>query len=227
MRRDVVAVAPADVPAERAELRLDVAEIADLRRPRCPTGSCCGRRSRRSRRAAWCAADASDSQNCPSCSSPSPVSTKMRRGVPASRLAMRHALGLRDAHAERAGVGLDVRRLDVRMAGQAVQPAQLVELLGRQQPEADQHRVERRRVVPLRREEDVAGRRALVEIAHLVQEQPAHDLERAEAGADVARPGARDHVERVDARQRRERLGARRRGGSRASSRRRNSATGT
>ena len=83
--------------------------------------------------------------------------------------------------------------------------------LGRQQAETDQHRVERRRVVPLRREEDVARRRPLVEIAQLVEEQPAHDLERAEARADVARPGAGNHVERVDARQRGERCAARRR----------------
>ena len=36
----------ADRPAERRDLRLEVAEVADLARPRCRTGACCGRRSR-------------------------------------------------------------------------------------------------------------------------------------------------------------------------------------
>ena len=71
-----------------------------------------------------------------------------------------------------------------------------------EQPEADQHVVERRRVVPFDEKKMSHGLAPLVEIAHLVQEQPAHDLERAEAGADVPGPRARDHVERVDARQR-------------------------
>jgi hypothetical protein len=75
----------------------------------------------------------------------------------------------------------------------------------------DEHVVERRRVVTLRRKEDVAAVGSVVQIAQLVEEQPAHDLERAEAGADVARPRTRDHVERVDARQRRERGGLLRR----------------
>ena len=115
-----------------------------------------------------------------------------------------HALRLRDAHAQRAGVGLDVWRLDMRVAGQAVQTAKLVQLVLGQQAKADQHVVERWCVVALRREEDVGMLGPLCEIANLVQEYPAHDLERAEARADVAGPRAGDHVERVDARQRRE-----------------------
>ena len=147
----------------------------------------------------------SDSQNCPSCSSPSPVSTKMRRGVPASRLASAIPLAFEMPMPSEPVFAWMYGVSTCGWPGSPCSRRSWCELLGRQQAEADQHRVERRRVVPLRREEDVAGRRALVEIAHLVQEQPAHDLERAEAGADVARPGAGDHVERVDARQRRER----------------------
>src|SRR5688572_9714449 len=125
----------------------------------------------------------------------------------------RHALGLGNAHPERPCVRLDVRRFDMRVSGQSVQAAELVELVCRQQAQTDQHVVERRCVVALGREEDVTRRRALVEIAQLVQEEPAHDLERAEAGADMTRPRAGDHVERVDPRQRgkRTRAGGRRR----------------
>src|SRR5207244_7209870 len=55
----------------------------------------------------------------------------------------RHPLRLRDAHAERAGVRLDVRRLHVRMSGQSAKAAQLMKLLRGKQAEADQNRVER------------------------------------------------------------------------------------
>ncbi len=66
-----------------------------------------------------------------------------------------HAVGLRDAHAERAGVGGDKRRADVGMPRQAVEAAQL-----RQQVEAeflhrDQQRIQCRRVVSFRREIDI------------------------------------------------------------------------
>ena len=88
------------------------------------------------------------------------MSTNTRRVDAGSRFASTDALCLRHAHAERTGVGLDVRRLDVRMPRQSVQPAQLVQHVFVEQAEADQHVVERRRVVALRREEDVAlGRR--------------------------------------------------------------------
>jgi hypothetical protein len=92
----------------------------------------------------------------------------------------------------------------VRVAWQSVQTAQLVQLVLREQAKADQHVVERGCVVALRGEEDVGMLGPLGEIAHLVQEYPAHDLDRAEARPDVAGPRAGDHVERVDARQRRE-----------------------
>ena len=85
-RRDVVAVAARHVPAERAELRLEVAEVADVLHPGVRLNLVViddrddlAQSAIRGRR--------SDSQNCPSCSSPSPVSTKTRRSMPASRLA--------------------------------------------------------------------------------------------------------------------------------------------
>ena len=93
----------------------------------------------------------------------------------------------------------------MRVAGQSVQTAQLVQLVFRRagRGRSARCRAPARRGPSTRRRCRSLG--ALVEIAHLVQEQPAHDLERAEAGADVAGPRAGDHVERVDARQRRKR----------------------
>ena len=202
-RVHVVAVAARDVPAEGAQLLAEIAERADLVHP----GVGLDLVVVDDRRDLAEAARHRRAQRLPEL----PFLQLAVAGEhedaarPAGQpVGQRHALGLGDAHAERAGVGLDVRRLDVRVARQAVQPPQLVERVGGQQAEADEHRVERRRVVPLRREEDVARLVALVEVAHLVEEQPAHDLERAEAGADVAGPGAGNHPERVDARQRRE-----------------------
>src|SRR5262245_22492931 len=58
----------------------------------------------------------------------------------------------------------------------------------------------------LGREKDVADGWTLVEIADLVQKQPAHDVERAEARADVSRPRSRDHVEHIDPGERGEEL---------------------
>ena len=140
----------------------------------------------------------------------------------------RHPLGLRDAHAERAGVGLDVRRLDVRMSRQPVQTAKLVELVGRQQAEPDQHRVERRRVVPLRREEDVArlvgplsrSRSSLRNSQLMISSE----LKLVPMWPDQA-PAI--IYERVDARQRREGARALRRAIAGAASSRWNSETGT
>ena len=198
----VMAATPADVPPERAKLRFDVAEIADLPHPRV--------------RLDLVVVDDRDNL----------AELHVRRRaerlpeLPFLQLAVagehedaarrtrqpvreRHPLGLRDAHAERTGVRLDVRRLDVRVSRQPANPAKLMELVCRKQTESDQHRIERRGVVPFRGKEDVAVVRPLVEIAQLVQEEPRHDLERAEAGADVSRPGARDHVQGVDARERR------------------------
>src|SRR5437899_4788563 len=93
----------------------------------------------------------------------------------------------------------------MRMAGTSVQPAERMQLVLLEASKRNQHRVQRRGIVALRREEDVTLARPLLQVAHLVQEDPAHDVERAEARADVARPGLRDHVERVDPVERRKR----------------------
>src|SRR5262245_51971557 len=91
------------------------------------------------------------------------------------------------------------------MPRESVQAPKRVQLLFVEASERDQHRIQRRRVVALRREEQIALIRSFLEVAQLVQKYPAHDVERAEARAEVARPGLRDHVERVDAAEGRER----------------------
>ena len=196
------------MPAERASFASRSPRSDDLRDPGVGLDLVVVDDRRRSRRGRGWRPSRSDSQNCPSCSSPSPVSTKTRPPRPASRLAQHHALGLGDAHAERAGVGLTMsgvaRRRDGR-AGRAAAAARAMPSTA-SMPEADQHGVERRRVVPLGRED--SGRSVGPSAS---QEQPADDVEAAEARADVARPGAGDHVERVDPGQRGERRGRGRR----------------
>ena len=202
-RVHVVAVAARDVPAERAQLLGQIAKRADLVHPGVGLDlvvvddrgdlaeAARHRRAQRLPELPFLQLAVSGEHE----DAARPAGETVGQG---------HALGLGDTHAERAGVGLNVRRLDVRVARQPVQPPQLVERIGGQQAEADEHRVERRRVVPLRREEDVARVVTVIEVAHLVEEQPAHDLERTEAGADVPGPRAGDHPQRVDAGQRRE-----------------------
>src|SRR5262245_45383621 len=95
----------------------------------------------------------------------------------------------------------------MRMSGQTADAPELVKLIGGQQPEAEQDGIERWSIVPLRRKENVACVGALLEVAQLIEEQPAHDLQRAETRADVSGPRTGNHVERVDARQRRKRGG--------------------
>ena len=133
-------------------------------------------------------------------------------------LAPRDPAPLRDAHAERAGVGLDARDADVRVPVEPAEPAQAREALGRKHAEPVQRRVEPRHVVTLRREEHVALRVVETELrdVQLGVEEMRHDVERAEARPEVprARPLHRD--ERVqpadvgDQRQRRVGAGTRR-----------------
>ena len=89
-RRVVVPVAGGDVPAERAQLRLEVAEREDLLGRSCRTGARSGRRSPTAGRAAGAPRDCSASQFWPSCSSPSPVITTTRPPRPRWRFA--HAM---------------------------------------------------------------------------------------------------------------------------------------
>ncbi len=63
-------------------------------------------------------------------------------------------------------------------------------------PTPDEHRVERGSVVTLRGEIEIADGAGAGREAHLLEKEPAHEVERAEGGSDVARPRPRDHVER-------------------------------
>ena len=97
------------------------------------------------------------------------------------------------AHPQRAGAGDDLgRRGDVRMAGKPVEAAQLVDLLEVEPSERRQHRVQTRSVVPLGGEVPVA-------LAQHLEVEPGDDVDRAQAGTEVARARAGDHVEDVDA----------------------------
>ena len=118
-----------------------------------------------------------------------------------------HAFRLRDSHPERAGVRRDNRcRLHVGVAGQSAEPPERVDFFKGQHPKPDQHRVKSGRIVSLRGKIRV-GR--IVAALHFMQVQPAHDVHRAEAAADVPGAGAGDHVERVDAAKRGEETRAR------------------
>ena len=89
---------------------------------------------------------------------------------------------------------------DVRMARQSVQLPQLVHQIEVELLERDQQRVERRRVMSLRREVDVGDPGSpLLGSSQLLRPQPRDQVGGAEARSDVAGSGAHDHVERVDA----------------------------
>jgi hypothetical protein len=109
----------------------------------------------------------------------------------------RHAVCLREAHAERAGVGRDGGRPDVRMSRQPAEAAQTMEQIEIEPAERDEQRIQGRRVVPLRRKVRVRAGRAAVRIDQFLRPQPGDQIHRAEARSDVARAGLHDHVERV------------------------------
>ena len=198
-RREVVAVGAAHLPAEGAELVLDRPEIADG--------------GDRRVRLQLVVIDDRDDLRQPL------VGARLQRfpDLPFLQLAVaghqhdasaaageavraRHAVRLRDAHAERSGVGRDERRrLDVGMAGQAAEAPQLVQQIEVELAERDQQRIERRRVVPLGREVDVGAGRAAVGVGELLGPQPRDQIGGAEARSDVAGAGLHDHVERVQA----------------------------
>ena len=77
--------------------------------------------------------------------------------------------------------------VDVGMAGQAAEAPQPVQQIEVELLERDEQRVERRRVVALRREVDVGVRRAAVGIDELLGPEPRDQIDRAEARSDVAR----------------------------------------
>ena len=155
-RGEVVAVAARDIPAERAELGLEVAQVADARHPGVRLDLVVVDDHRD-------LAQSARSPPRPATPRTGPPAARRRRsarrslpGVPCEPVGEGHALGLRDAHAERAGVGHDARRRR-RRDDPAARPGGAAAWMcskGRT-PEPDQHRVEARRVVALGGEEEV------------------------------------------------------------------------
>ena len=196
----VVAVACPDVPAERAQLLLEIAERDDLLRELVRLQLVAiDDDPQRSQRFVGCRL------NC------LPVLALLELAVPGhdhdpaaqaeAPLRPRDAAPLRDAHAERAGVRLDPRCSDIGVAVETAEPTQSEELLLRDHAEPVQRRVETRDVVPLRGEEDVALRIVEAELGdvELLVEQVHEDVQRAEARPEMPRARALDRDEGVQA----------------------------
>ena len=191
-QRDVVVpVDRLDVPAERAELRLEVAERDDLLRPLVglhlvavdddpePAEPLVGGRLERLPVLALLELAVAGHHDHPSFAAEPPL----RERDPA-------ALG--DAHPERARARLDPGNADVRVPVEPAEAAEPQQPLPRDDAERVERRVEAGHVVALGREEDVAVR--IVEAAlgdvQLVEQEVGDDVERAERRAEVPRPGA-------------------------------------
>src|SRR5712691_2200118 len=197
-RRVIVTVAHLDVPAECAQLSLQVAERQDLLGR--PIGL----------------------ELVPVDDRPEIADALVRRGgerlpvlsllklavaghhddatsAPEEALSPGHPPALRKAHAERARVRLDARNAEIGMAVEAAQPAQAEETLGRDDAECMQGCVETWHVVALGREEHVAVRMVPAELGDVqfAPEEVDDDVERAEARAEMTRPGTFDGDERV------------------------------
>ena len=72
------------------------------------------------------------------------------------------------------------------MPGKPTEPAQDVDQVERKQPLRQQHGIKSGNVVSLRREVDVARITSLATSgSQLIQEEPRHEIETAEAAADV------------------------------------------
>ncbi len=194
----VVPVAGGDVPAERAQLRLEVAEREDL------LGRLVGLE--------LVAVDndpearetfvRSSLQRLPVLALLELAVADHHHHPPAAAempFRPRDPTALRDPHPERARVRLDPRHADVRVAVEPAEPPQPQQLLGREHPQRVQRRVEPGHVVPLRREEDVAirARPARLGRVQLLEQQLDDDVERREARPEVAGAGPLDGDERV------------------------------
>ena len=196
--RVVVAVARRHMPAERRELRLEIAEGEDLlgRLVRLelvavdddgqPRQAIVGSTLKRLEVLPLLELAVSDHDDDAA-------------AVPELPLRPGDAAALRDAHAERARVRLDPRYADVRVPVEAVQPPQLQELLGGQEAERVEHRVEPRHVMALRGEVHVAVRVVEAELdgVQVLVEEEDDDIHRAEARAEMARPCPLHGRERV------------------------------
>ena len=188
--RVIVAVDCRDVPAEGAELGLEVAERDDLLRPPVglhlvavdddpePAEPLVGGRLERL-----------------------PVLPLLELAIPGhhhdapcpaeSPLRERNPPALGDAHAQGPRARLDPGHADIGVAVQAAEPPQPQQTLERHDAEGEQHRVQAGHVVALGRKEDVAI--GIVEAAlgdvELVEQEVCDDVERAERRAEVPRPG--------------------------------------
>jgi hypothetical protein len=191
-RAQVVPVAVRDRPAERGELLLQVAEVADPVDPRVRLDEVAvddrgdlvqpaiRRRLERLPELPLLELAVAGEDEDPA-------------GAPERAVGEREPPCLRDAHPERAGARHDLgRRRDVRVAREAVEPPEHVDQVEFELPQRGQHRVQPRCVVPLRREVAVA-------LAHHLEVEPGDDVQAAEGRAGMARAGARDHVQRVQA----------------------------
>ena len=153
--RVVVAVARRDMPAERRELRLEVAEGEDLLRRLVglklvavdddgqPRQAVVGRTLKRLEVLALLELAVSDHDD----------DAATRAELP---LRPGDAAALRDPHAQRPRVRLDPGHANVRVPVEPVQPPEPQELLGGDDAERMEHRVQPRHVVALRREVHVA-----------------------------------------------------------------------
>ena len=152
---EVVSVAGRDVPAERTEALLELAERDDLVRrlvrlelvaiddDREPGEALVRGRLEPLVVLALLQLAVADHDDDP----PAAAEVALRPRDPAA---------LRDPHPERAGVRLDPRHADVRMTVEPAEPAQPEEPLARDHAEREERRVEAGHVVALRREVDVA-----------------------------------------------------------------------
>ena len=194
----VVAVARLDLPAERAQLRLQVAEREDL------LGRLVGLQ--------LVAVD----------DDPEPAEPIVCRGLqrlpvlallqlavaghhdreaaaPGPPLRPGDPPALRDAHAQRARIRLDAGDADVRVPVEAAEAPKPCQTVGRNHAEPVQRRVQARHVVALGGEEHVATRivEADLDDVQLGVEEVSDDVERAEARPEVPRACALHGDERV------------------------------
>ena len=194
----VVPVAPPRVPAERRELRLQVAEGHDL------LGRLVGLE--------LVPVDDHDEMCEPVVGRALdrlPVLTLLELAVPRhdhdpprepeAPFDPRDPAALGDPHPQRARVSLDARDAHVRVSVEPAEPSQREELLARDHTEGEEHGVETRDVVTLRREEDVPVRVLPAQLGgvELVEEEVDYQVERAEARAEMAGARALDGGENV------------------------------
>ena len=198
-RRVVVPVGRLDVPAERAQLRLEVAERDDLLRPLVGLDLVAVDDDPEARRAARGRRPGAPPSSGPPGAPRRPVITTTRPSRPSARFGERDPAALRDAHPERARAGLDPGHADVRVPVEPAEAAEPEQTLARDDAEREERRVQAGHVVALRGEEDVAV--GIVEPAlgdvELVEQQVDDEVERAERGAEMTRAGALHGDERV------------------------------